>query len=55
MQDQFLRRVQLVWIQFSFSVIGYHTKAKEHSLAYNLPIAQSAGAVEYTDCISAEG
>ena len=36
-QGQFLSRVLLVWIQFSFST-GYLTKAKVSSLPYYLPI-----------------
>ena len=38
-QSQFWRGVQLVWIQFSFSLTGYHTKVKEFSLPNYLPKA----------------
>ena len=39
-QGQFSSGVHLVWIQsFFFSLIGYHTKVKEPSMPYYLPIA----------------
>ena len=38
-KDQFLSRVKLVWIQFSFSSTSCHTKVKEPSLPNYLPIA----------------
>ena len=38
-QDQFLGGVQLVSIQFSFSLTGCITKAKEPNLSYYIPIA----------------
>ena len=53
-----LSGIQWAWIQFSFSKIGYHTKAKVTSLLYYVlitSVAQSAGAVEQTNCISADG
>ena len=37
-QSQFLSRLRLVWIQFSFSKRGCHTKAIEHSLFWNWPV-----------------
>ena len=41
--------------EFSFSLTGCHTKVKEPSLANYLFIAQSAGALGYTNCTSAKG
>ena len=36
---QFFSRVQLVWIRFSFK-IGCHTKIREFSLPYYLPMGE---------------
>ena len=39
-QCQFLNGVKLVWIQFSFSFTGCHTKVKDPSILYYLHIAE---------------
>ena len=45
-EGQLLNRIQ----EFAFPLTGCHTKVK-----YSNQLFQSAGALEYTDCISAKG
>ena len=39
MQGQVLRRIKLIWIEFSFFLTDWDIQAKEPSLLYNLHIA----------------